>query len=161
MFSLEGAALAGRRPSGAAAIDAAELTDGKAAEQIPLIAAGEEAESGGMTFDLADGPPIYRSDMLVRRADALQATKIGREAEAAFFNPDDLRELGIAPGDRVLLSRRAADGSGGGVEWEFPAFADSRLARGAALAWPEAGGIGGGRASDFSAAPVLARAEAV
>ena len=126
-LSLEGAALAGQKSAGAAPrLDAGELADGKAAEQIPLIAAGDDAGGGALTFDLADGPPIYRSDMLVRRADALQATKIGREADAVFFNPDDLRELGVSPGDRVALSRRNAEGSegdetagggGGGIGW--------------------------------------------
>ena len=158
MFSLEGAADAGKKPSGEAPqMDADELARAKNAEQIPLIAAGED-NGGGLTFDLADGAPIYRSDMLARRADALQATKIGREADAAFFNPEDMRELGINPGDRVVLSPRGEGGARG--EWEFPAFADARLARGAVLAWPESGGAGG-FSMDFSAAPVLAHAEAV
>ena len=111
-----------------------------------------------MTFDLADGAPIYRSDMLVRRADALQATKIGREADAVFLIPEDMIELGINPGDRVVLSPRGEGGARG--VWEFPAFADARLARGAVLAWPESGGAGG-QSMGFSAAPVMAHAEAV
>ena len=157
MFSLEGAARAGARPQGEAPlVDAGELVSDSAknAEQIPLLGA---EKSGGLTFDLADGAPIYRADMLARRADALQATKIGREADAVFFNPEDMRELGVGNGDRVVLSPGGAEGAG---EWEFPAFADSRLARGAVLAWPEAGGRGM-RATDFCATPVLARAEAV
>ena len=157
MFSLEDAARAGSRPQGTApSIDAGELISDSAknAEQIPLLGA---EKTGGLTFDLADGVPIYRSDMLVRRADALQATKIGKEADAVFFNPEDMRELGIGNGDRVVLSPGGADGAG---EWEFPAFADSRLARGAVLAWPEAGGRGA-QGTDFGATPVLARAEAV
>ena len=157
MFSLEGALRAGARPQGEAPlVDAGELVSDSAknAEQIPLLGA---EKSGGLTFDLADGAPIYRADMLARRADALQATKIGREADAVFFNPEDMRELGVGNGDRVVLSPGGAEGAG---EWEFPAFADSRLARGAVLAWPEAGGRGM-RATDFCATPVLARAEAV
>ena len=155
MFSLEGAGADGK-PSGAAPLEAGELVRDINAEQIPLIAAGEGG--GGMTFDLADGAPIYRSDMLVRRADALQATKIGREADAVFFNPEDMIELGINPGDRVVLSPRGEGGARG--VWEFPAFADARLARGAVLAWPESGGAGG-QSMGFSAAPVMAHAEAV
>ena len=156
MFSLEGAAAASERVSGVEPIDGGDLIRDINAEQIPLIAAGESR--GGMTFDLADGAPIYRSDMLVRRADALQATKIGREADAVFFNPEDMSELGINPGDRVVLSPRGEGGARG--VWEFPAFADARLARGAVLAWPESGGAGG-QSMGFSAAPVMAHAEAV
>ena len=163
LFSLEDAHRAGARPTGdAPPIDAAELAREMSAEQIPLIAGGEGGEESGgapMTFDLADGAPIYRADMLSRRSDALQSTRIGREAEAVFFNPEDMRELGINSGDRVLLSSRG-EGFGGSGEWEFPAFADARLARGAILAWPEFGG-NGARATGFCVAPVLARAEAV
>ena len=67
--------------------------------------------------------------MIVRRASALQITAQGKKAAYAFLHPDDMAQCGLAEGDGARL------GDGAQV-WETRAFADSRLARGAILAYP-------------------------
>ena len=81
------------------------------------------------SFELVGGTPIYDVDMIVRRASALQITAQGKKAAYAFLHPDDMAQCGLAEGDGARL------GDGAQV-WETRAFADSRLARGAILAYP-------------------------
>ena len=142
-------------------LDANDFVEGMKVAQLTLISETDGgsspdavSDSPELTFDLADGPPIYRTDMIVRRSEPLQKTRAGREADAAFFHPDDLQALGVVPGGNVVLSN---NNGGAGGELELSAFADARLARGAVLAWP---GFGG--ATKWSAvAASAARAAAV
>ncbi|MGI9306963.1 MAG: NADH-quinone oxidoreductase subunit NuoG [Gammaproteobacteria bacterium] len=80
-------------------------------------------------FEFSGGAAIYDSDMLSRRASALQLTALGKNAAFAFFHPADLAECNIAEGAEVLLG----DGEN---TWQTRAFADRRLARGVILAYP-------------------------
>ena len=142
-------------------LDANDFVEGMKVAQLTLISETDGgsspdavSDSPELTFDLADGPPIYRMDMIVRRSEPLQKTRAGREADAAFFHPDDLQALGVVPGGNVVLSN---NNGGAGGELELSAFVDARLARGAVLAWP---GFGG--ATKWSAvAASAARAAAV
>lgn len=87
----------------------------------------EPAEISRGMFELVGGSPIYDVDMLVRRASALQETAQGKGAGSVFLHPDDMKTLGAAEGDSVLV------GQGG---WRARAFSSRRLAAGSALAYP-------------------------
>ena len=85
---------------------------------------GDAAEQPGLQR-LAD-VPIYATDMLVRRAHALQHTA---DAQAGVAGIDGAlwEQLGLAPGDRVRVTQGEGDGEGSVV---LPARLDATLAAG-------------------------------
>ena len=87
-------------------------------------------KAGKPKFELTGGVPLYNSDMIVRRSEALQATTQGKNTANAFLHPEDMTALNITNGGGVRLS------NGNGKHWDAKAFADERLARGAILAYP-------------------------
>ncbi|MGU9951495.1 MAG: NADH-quinone oxidoreductase subunit NuoG [Gammaproteobacteria bacterium WSBS_2016_MAG_OTU1] len=93
---------------------------------------GDKTESSQKQtmFEIIGGSAIYESDMLVRRAGALQMTAHGKNVAFAFLHPDDMAACNIDEGAAVRL------GDEDGNIWDTQAFADVRLARGAILAYP-------------------------
>lgn len=89
--------------------------------QQPAEAAQETAQD---TFCLHGAAPLYGTDMLVRRAPALQKTRQGKAALCAALHPQDIEAHNLTAGARVLL-RDAA-----GNEEHTTLIADASLARG-------------------------------
>ena len=85
--------------------------------------------SSGNVWEIIGGAAIYDSDMLVRRSSPLQKSARGRDISRAFMHPTDMTKLGLAEGAKVKLQ----DGES---FWQGAAFADSRIAPGAIMAYP-------------------------
>ena len=128
---------------GLAGFEFTELSELRA--QLPAIAptpsatsqAGHARESGHNErkpasvegFSRIANVPIYRTDAVVRRAPALQATALAASAVAAL-HPVDAAALGLEDGMRVIVAQ-------GEARCELPLKLDARVARGAA--WIPAG----------------------
>ena len=82
-------------------------------------------------YDLVGGVAVYDTDMLIRRADALQKSAAGFAAKAAFMNPKDMAAAGISEGSTIGIG----DNEEG--RYETLVFGDTRLPTGALLAYPE------------------------
>ena len=80
-------------------------------------------------YDLICGAPIYDVDMLTRRANALQKNAAGRAAAVAFMNPQDMAAANITDNATIDITDN-------NNHYETQVFADSRLATGTLLAYP-------------------------
>lgn len=68
------------------------------APRTVAVAAGIGPQVGEGGLEVATSPAIYRSDAVVRRAPALQAHPLNRDARA-YISPADAQALGLATGD--------------------------------------------------------------
>ncbi|MDM5148013.1 NADH-quinone oxidoreductase subunit NuoG [Candidatus Persebacteraceae bacterium Df01] len=102
-------------------------TSSVATDSTPITAAATGQKNAG--FELVGGTSIYNTDILARRASALQKTAAGRAATHAYFHPDDMQTLGLIEGAAVRLTDAHC-------AWETVAHADQRLVRGVILAYP-------------------------
>jgi len=94
--------------------------------QIPFVVSlsNHERNAPQSGFSRIANVPIYRTDAVVRRAPALQATTLAAPPVAAL-HPEDASALGLVDGMRVSVTQ-------GKARCELPLALDARVARGAA-----------------------------
>lgn len=108
------------------------LEDSSHPATAPLPLKPAAAASSAATFCLHGGIPLYGSDMLVRRATALQKTPQSKAAQLLHLHPADIAQQRLAAGGRVLVSDSA------GNHEEAILAAEAALARGTMRYHPKA-----------------------
>ncbi|MDY4295197.1 MULTISPECIES: NADH-quinone oxidoreductase subunit NuoG [unclassified Xanthomonas] len=109
-------------------IDLAGLRDGLQPREVAAASSAQPARQDE-GLELAASPAIYRTDAVVRRAQALQQHPLNR-APGIVLHPDEAARLGLSDGQMVKVGTAAGSAT-------LPLATDKRVAPGAA--WIETG----------------------